>query len=303
MRWWLVDRFVHIWEIMVGGIFLDTPYLNLFYKCLGLKCHLSSRIHVFLRNHDLITCGKNSVISGHVCARILDKNGLTFDTIVVGESTELASWSVTYPREEFIAVADVEKAKKGDKYPSFFRNCEKTSILTQFQRLACPFLINGLFSAGINFFATLYKWDESWPLYVNILVSIAFSSFYLTYICLMLLSGLFIRFSAFQMFGDKIGYSAYSFLRIWIDATPLMPLMHRFLYGTNIHLDTQQNNLMSIKPSEGRYITIGKGSTIPSSTIKVTKEHLTVIGEYSTVGYCSYIGQGLLSKMQVFYQH
>jgi hypothetical protein len=57
LRWWIIDRLVHIWEIFVGKIILDTPLINLFYFLLGARLHPLAQIDAFVREFDMVEIG------------------------------------------------------------------------------------------------------------------------------------------------------------------------------------------------------------------------------------------------------
>ena len=63
LRWWFVDRLVHVWEIWVGFFITDTPLIWLFYTLLGAKLHPTAQINAFIRDFDLVKIGANSNLS------------------------------------------------------------------------------------------------------------------------------------------------------------------------------------------------------------------------------------------------
>ena len=69
VRWWFVDRLVHLWEIWVGSLAKGTPIIWLFYKCLGAKIHPSARINAFVREFDLVDIGAYSSLSADITCR------------------------------------------------------------------------------------------------------------------------------------------------------------------------------------------------------------------------------------------
>jgi hypothetical protein len=54
IRWWWVDRAVHVWEQWVGVFFMGTPLLWVFCWLMGAKIHPSARIETFMREFDLV---------------------------------------------------------------------------------------------------------------------------------------------------------------------------------------------------------------------------------------------------------
>ncbi|CAB9519444.1 Putative fatty-acid--CoA ligase FadD21 [Seminavis robusta] len=63
VRWWFVDRAVHLWEMLIGRYAMGTPWQWLFYSMMGCKVHSSSKLDCFLREFDLLEIGENAEIS------------------------------------------------------------------------------------------------------------------------------------------------------------------------------------------------------------------------------------------------
>ncbi|CAB9529233.1 MSMEG_5435/MSMEI_5285 [Seminavis robusta] len=63
IRWWFVDRAVHLWEMLVGRYVIGTPWQWLFYSMMGCRVHSSSKLDCFLREFDLLEIGENAEIS------------------------------------------------------------------------------------------------------------------------------------------------------------------------------------------------------------------------------------------------
>ncbi|CAB9525934.1 MSMEG_5435/MSMEI_5285 [Seminavis robusta] len=63
VRWWFVDRAVHLWEMLIGRYVIGTPWLWLFYSMMGCKVHSSAKLDCFLREFDLLEIGENTEIS------------------------------------------------------------------------------------------------------------------------------------------------------------------------------------------------------------------------------------------------
>lgn len=62
-RWWIVDRFLHLYEVTVGQFILDTPLIWVVYSLLGAKIHPSAKIQSFVREHDLVEVGEHSKVT------------------------------------------------------------------------------------------------------------------------------------------------------------------------------------------------------------------------------------------------
>ncbi|CAB9504961.1 expressed unknown protein [Seminavis robusta] len=63
VRWWFVDRAVHLWEMLIGRYVMGTPWQWLFYSMMGCKVHSSVKLDCFLREFDLLDIGENTEIS------------------------------------------------------------------------------------------------------------------------------------------------------------------------------------------------------------------------------------------------
>jgi hypothetical protein len=69
LRWWFVDRIVHLWEFWVGQYIVKTPVIWLFYWLMGAKIHPLTKIDAFIREFDLVTIGKGVSLSHQVRCR------------------------------------------------------------------------------------------------------------------------------------------------------------------------------------------------------------------------------------------
>ncbi|CAB9527997.1 Putative fatty-acid--CoA ligase FadD21 [Seminavis robusta] len=63
VRWWFVDREMHLWEMLIGRYVIGTPWQWLFYKVMGCKVHSSAKLDCFVREFDLLEIGENTEIS------------------------------------------------------------------------------------------------------------------------------------------------------------------------------------------------------------------------------------------------
>ncbi|CAB9510351.1 D-alanine--D-alanyl carrier protein ligase [Seminavis robusta] len=64
LRWWFIDRLLHIWELFAGRFLLETKCAWLFYWLLGADIAWSVKIDAFIRECDLVSIGANSSV-GH----------------------------------------------------------------------------------------------------------------------------------------------------------------------------------------------------------------------------------------------
>ncbi|CAB9527399.1 D-alanine--D-alanyl carrier protein ligase [Seminavis robusta] len=64
LKWWFVDRLMHVWELFVGRFLLETKFAWLFYWLLGADIAWSTKIDAFIRECDLVSVGANSSV-GH----------------------------------------------------------------------------------------------------------------------------------------------------------------------------------------------------------------------------------------------
>jgi len=70
IRWWFVDRLVHLWEMFVGYYVMETPLINLAYFVLGARIKPSSKINAFIREFDLVEVGHNANVGVPVNCRM-----------------------------------------------------------------------------------------------------------------------------------------------------------------------------------------------------------------------------------------
>jgi hypothetical protein len=92
LRWWYVDRMVHLWEFWVGQFIIDTPLIWIVYSLMGAKIHTSARVDCLVREFDLLTIGRGSHVSHALACRRFrlgrgdDGPSIRFRPIVIGEN-------------------------------------------------------------------------------------------------------------------------------------------------------------------------------------------------------------------------
>ena len=69
LRWWVVDRAVHLWEFWVGRFILNTPLMNLFYTAMGARIGKYVEFGAFIREFDLFQIHKESSIQSSLNCR------------------------------------------------------------------------------------------------------------------------------------------------------------------------------------------------------------------------------------------
>ena len=94
MRWWMIDRLVAVWEIVIGAFITDTIFMNVVYRLMGSNVAWSASISQFYREFDLVTIGSSSSISGWMYPHQFDKDRLHFGPIVLGHRVSLQSQCV-----------------------------------------------------------------------------------------------------------------------------------------------------------------------------------------------------------------
>lgn len=70
LRWWFVDRLVHMWEFFTGRFLLNTPFLWLFYRMMGTKIAPSVEVDAFIREFDLVTIEQSATIESNIGCRM-----------------------------------------------------------------------------------------------------------------------------------------------------------------------------------------------------------------------------------------
>jgi carbonic anhydrase/acetyltransferase-like protein (isoleucine patch superfamily) len=286
-KWWFVDRLLEIWELFVGSYFLDTPFLNFFYKLLGLECDLRTvRFHTFVREFDLIHCGRNSRIKGMVLARLIDREGLILDHVHIENDIKLESNTVTYPGTDLSKdlIKDLQEV-------TFSKSEEMTPIWEQIQRTLFP-LIYMCCTTGFLYFlswatshyqSTRFEWEAG-----RLLIC-----FYGSNILLLILSGILVRMRLFDFTADRIAGLCDGMIGLWTKYTPLIAILHKVLYGCDISMYTEINGFTFVSPSKSRFLSIGKGSTISSCFINVEKGVRTTMGENCSLGLFSRVDAGV----------
>jgi carbonic anhydrase/acetyltransferase-like protein (isoleucine patch superfamily)/acyl carrier protein len=285
-KWWFMDRLLEVWEIFVGSYFLDTPYLNIFYKLLGMECDVTTvRFHTFVREFDLIHCASYSRIKGMVLARLIDRQGLILDHVHVEENLKLESTTVTYPGTVISnELKDIQEA-------TFTKCTDKTSIWDHIQRNLFP-LVYMCFTTGFLYFlswatshyqSTRFEWEAG-----RLLIC-----FYGSNVLLLMLSGLLVRLRIFDFTADRIAGLCDGMIGLWTRYTPLIAILHKILYGCDISVYTEINGFTFVSPSKSRFLKVGRGSTISSCFLNVEKGFRTTIGENCSLGLFSRIDPGV----------
>ena len=70
LRWWFVDRAVHLWEFWVGNYFKDTLLLWLVYRMMGAKIQPSATLKATIQEFDLVKIGACVSINHQIRCRI-----------------------------------------------------------------------------------------------------------------------------------------------------------------------------------------------------------------------------------------
>ena len=281
-KWWIIDRLLNVWERFIGGYLIDTPWLNCFYVLMGANIPtLSCRLKTFLREPDLITAGKNTEISGIFTSNYIDIKALHLDKIVVEENVKLKGSDVVYPGE----VLTIEN-----------RTTSQTpSILVQVQRILFPFVLVLCFTTGSYLLSWLL---QNWiTVTVPLFATRIFITFMFSYVFLLIISSVLLIFgSKFYFTVDALANVGFAFLHLWVQVSPLVPIIHRALYGTRVDIDVQMNGLSSISPSEGRFVTIKSGASISFCSIEASRDKNVSIGKNCTIGLGCVIKPGVVME-------
>mmetsp|Transcript_2990 Transcript_2990/g.5625 ORF Transcript_2990/g.5625 Transcript_2990/m.5625 type:complete len:1329 (-) Transcript_2990:1920-5906(-) len=97
VRWLLIQRLFAIWEYAVGIFVMDTPIVNIVYKCLGADVAMSARIQAPFREWDLVSIGPKATVNGFLYPRMFQHKCLHFGQIVIGRAARIETESVLYP--------------------------------------------------------------------------------------------------------------------------------------------------------------------------------------------------------------
>jgi acyl-CoA synthetase (AMP-forming)/AMP-acid ligase II len=93
-RWWIVDRLVHLWEIWVGNLILDTVFIWAFYRMMGARIHPSAEIKAFIREFDLVEIGARTQLHHRLVCRRFGTEGkgnftIRFRSIRIGSECKV----------------------------------------------------------------------------------------------------------------------------------------------------------------------------------------------------------------------
>jgi acyl-CoA synthetase (AMP-forming)/AMP-acid ligase II/acyl carrier protein len=271
-RWWLVDRLVDVWERLVGVYFLDTPYINVFYRALGVKTGiLNVRFKCFVRDFDLLRVEGTASLSGMVLCRTLDKRGLALDHVVVKEGTNVKGFTVTYPGDVLVVTGKEENLS----------TYESMSTWLQIQRIFLPInfiLINSVALYLFGVISSSFSKDLTIQALRYAVIYFGLSGMKLIF------SGILVRLAICDFTADKIATRAYGALDYWICLTQWTNLLHIVLYGGKVDFWVQMNSFYCIAPSLSKYVTIGRGSTVSHCSISASKGQPVVLKENVTVG-------------------
>lgn len=99
MRWWFVDRMLHMWELAVGRWILNTPMINIVYIMLGGNISPTAKVKTTLRDLDLLQINAAANVKGMVICRVFDTQNRTlrFRRVTLDAGCQLGSGSVVMP--------------------------------------------------------------------------------------------------------------------------------------------------------------------------------------------------------------
>jgi acyl carrier protein len=287
--WWFVDRLVHVWELAIGGIIVDTPLLNIYYTLMGCRNDLATtRFCAFIREFDLFEAEKNTTIGSQLRCVTISTKGLLMGPILVLEGTKVKPYTFAYPGDKY-------SSNPEDAWNS--TDCESNedmSIATWIQRVFLPFLMLILSILGPYWVSLLNQLlpehvavDTLKPLFILL-------GFHFT---LLVISSLLCRIETFSFTADRLGNIGFGFLPTILSInTNLINFVHRVLYGTNVSYSAQLNSFGSIAPSQGRFVTIKGASSISTSVIRASEKQPILIEEGCTVGIFAVLEKGVIMK-------
>jgi hypothetical protein len=288
-RWWFLDRLVNIWEVFIGSLLLDTPYINGIYVLLGARISPSARIKTFIREFDLFSAASDSTVAGMVFCHLVDARGLVLDEISVDKDTALEGWSVAYPGEN--PSHDAEKSSAGSGSHCYTQTAEKTPFSVSVQRWLAPIVTLVLVLA----FASFGNFWTSFLISTEVISGAGrlFVIFISTNIFLIFAAAILVRLELCDFIADYIAGMSFGFLNHWMHMTQLVNLIHAYFFGTRVSIYAQLNNPFFVAPSKGRYLTVEEGATVSFAWIGASKETPTIIRKFATIGARSRIGKGV----------
>lgn len=93
LKWAWFDKILAVWEFMVGLLWRETVFLNMFYRCMGADISLDCILGTFLREPDLVRIGVCSNVQAELITRQFRDWALVFDHITIEDNCTLLKGS------------------------------------------------------------------------------------------------------------------------------------------------------------------------------------------------------------------
>ncbi|CAB9523170.1 unknown protein [Seminavis robusta] len=97
LRWWFIDRLLHMWEVLVGKFVIATKFIWFFYWLLGAELAWSTTIDSFMREFDLIKIGQHSSLKHPLHCRRFHPAGcdakspsMSLQPIIIGKNCNIS---------------------------------------------------------------------------------------------------------------------------------------------------------------------------------------------------------------------
>ena len=301
IRWWFVESCVRVWEALIGGYLVNTPYLGIFY--LGMGAHLPRRmvlsggVRCFVRGFDLVRCGSgvSLLTSNLVChlhtASLLSNHGVWLGPIEIYTPFVMTDVPHTlYPGFK-------------EKLPSEPRSLPPIAWLDVIQRWLAPGLYLGCIiglqllanELDVNLLMIVDVFDETDGSAARqaLLVYLGALMMFLIIMCL----GTAIS-HVFGMLGDYLCSTASTYLEtFFLFLTPITTI-RAWLFGAHLRpLRTYMN--VALAPSTARRLFIGDGTAMASPNLCPGQLHITIgrgcfLGIDCTVEEGAVLGDGVV---------
>ncbi len=99
LQWWMVDRFVEVWNVWVGRFLLDTPLINVFYAFMGANLDWTASVDSFVSEFDLVEVKEYASVEYPIKCRMFGewssnvKPTLRFRSISIGKQSTLKGFA------------------------------------------------------------------------------------------------------------------------------------------------------------------------------------------------------------------